>query len=98
MQVTWWMPGTLAGTDHSSEKVENGPIYVIGRRLWSTAGLGSAGLVVLGRLLFDHVPDLGRERLPHLFLDVPDQPDGTGHHRQPAAHPPWDLELAGDRF
>src|SRR6266446_1503317 len=53
--------------------------------------------IVLGGLILDAPPDLGRQRFPDLLLDVRDETDRSGHDRQPAAHLPWKVELAENR-
>src|SRR5258706_4622103 len=92
MHVTWWIPGTLAGTANPCYRLPTawgGPY----RR---EAALLGRGPVVLGRLLVDPAPDLPGEGLGQLFLDIRDQANRTRDDRQSPAHLPGKIELSQD--
>src|SRR5712691_2162092 len=92
MHVTWWIPGTLAGTANPCYRLPTtwaGPYR-------SEAALLGRGPVVLRRLLVHAAPDLAGEGLRELLLDVRDQANGTRDNRQSPAHLPGEVQLSDD--
>src|ERR1019366_10040884 len=91
MQVTWWIPDMLAGTNRllPTGRTE-------GESMLAPTVLTAPALLPGRRLRVDPAPDLGGQRLLQLLLDVGDEPDGARHHSQPPCHLPRDVELAGD--
>src|SRR5258708_30174158 len=92
MHVTWWIPGTLAGTANPCSRRP----HAWGGPYRREAALPGRGPVVLGGLLVDPAPDLAREGLSELFLDMRDQANRTRDDRQPPAHLPGKIELSQD--
>src|SRR5437764_12279747 len=66
----------------------------------SASGTGAIVVLLVNgcrSLLVPPVPDLRRERLTQLLLEMRHEPDRSGHDRQAAADLPGDIQLAGDR-
>src|SRR5438093_10193960 len=96
MAVTWWMPGTLAGMSATSCEVRESRVQAILAQPARRWRIGRNTADMLRALLLHPVPDLGRERVTPLLVEVSDEPDRPGHDGKAAADLPWDLELAGD--
>src|SRR5712692_9309076 len=95
MQVTWWIPGTLAG-----KRIASYPAGQTSEPMLFLASPSHGELrisIVFRGLIFDPAPDLGRQGFLDLLLDVGDEADRSGHDRQPAAHLPRKVELAENR-
>src|SRR3981081_738623 len=81
------MPGTLAGMCSCLEPTKREFCVVIAMLLVPRP---------LRRFPFDTAPDLGRQRVGHLLLEVGYKADGTRHYGKSAAHLPGYFELTGD--
>src|SRR5216684_1834835 len=92
MHVTWWIPGTLAGTANPCYRLPT----TWGGPYRSEAALLGRGPVVLRRLLVHPAPDLAGEGLRELLLDVRDKANCTRDYRKATAYLPGEIELSQD--